>query len=47
VISGENGVVFDVGGTVMNMKGGTIEGISRNDNGFDSVTGSGIDAFKS
>jgi outer membrane autotransporter protein len=46
LISGENGIVFDTGGTVTNMKGGTIAGISRNDNGFDSITGAGIDAFQ-
>jgi fibronectin-binding autotransporter adhesin len=45
LISGECGIVFNVGGTVTNATGGTIQGIARNDNGFDSATGSGIDAF--
>ena len=45
LISGENGIFFNTGGSVTNMAGGTIQGVSRNDNGFSSQTGSGIYAF--
>jgi hypothetical protein len=32
LISGENGIVFNAGGTVTNTTGGTIQGIGRNEN---------------
>jgi outer membrane autotransporter protein len=44
LISGENGIVFNAGGSITNMAG-VIQGVSRNDNGFNSQTGSGIYAF--
>jgi hypothetical protein len=45
LISGENGIVFNAGGSVTNKTGGVIQGIAQNDGGYSSRTGAAIYAF--